>query len=116
MKLFILASILGLSFGNPWNKLDMAKAWKEEFTFDWDSLDHVTAFYDWKNEFNKKYKSLNEEAKRFLIFLDNWKLINDHNEKDDNTYTLGINQFSGIFVFIINGISQYIYMFLIYIK
>ena len=95
MKLFTLALLLGVSLGNYVSELIMEKAWKEELTVDWDSLDHVKSWFDWKKTFNKKYDSLHEEAQKFLVFLDNWKLINDHNMNKDNTYTMGINQFSG---------------------
>ena len=96
MKLVTLALLLGVSLGNYVSELIMEKAWKEEFTVDWESLDHVQSWFDWKKTFNKEYNSLHDEAQKFLVFLDNWKLINDHNMKGDSTYTMGINQFSGI--------------------
>ena len=106
MKLFILALLLGVSFGNYVSELIMEQAWKEELTVDWESLDHVKSWFDWKKTFNKQYDTLHDEAQKFLVFLDNWKLINNHNMNPDSTYKMGINQFSGII---------YIYMYIEYL-
>jgi cathepsin L len=96
MKLAFVAILFGLAFGNPYSKLVMEEAWKEEITFDWDNLDHVASFKNWQKAFNKKYDTLEEEGERFLIFLENWKYINDFNIADEFLYKLGINQFSDL--------------------
>ena len=36
-----VALFLGVAFGNPYSKLIMEEAWREEITYDWDNLDHV---------------------------------------------------------------------------
>merc|ERR1719203_909895 len=38
---------------------------------------------------------MEEDAYRFLQFLDNWKMINEHNS-GDASFTLGMNQFGDL--------------------
>ena len=82
----IISLLLGVSFGfidqNPYSALDMATSWQQEITFDWENLDHATAFENWKKTFNKQYDDLEEEAIAFIKFLDNWKMINQFNIDD----------------------------------
>ena len=81
--------------GNPYSELRYSTAWKESITYDWDNLDHKASWDNWKKEFGKTYNDLEEEGHRFLIFLDNWKMINDFNIEGHN-YTLGLNQFGDL--------------------
>ena len=92
----VLALLLGVAFGNPYSKLVMEEAWKEEITYDWESLDHAVAFKNWQQEFGKTYADLAEESHRFLVFLDNWKMINDHNIAGDRSFTMKLNQFGDL--------------------
>ena len=51
----------------------------------------------WKEHYDKKYYSRDDEAHRFLVFVDNWKKINDHNKDADNgkhSHWLEVNQFA----------------------
>ena len=53
----------------------------------------------WQKTFDKYYYSREEESRRFLIFLDNWRKINEHNIKysgDLTTHSLGLNQFGDL--------------------
>eukprot|EP01083_Nonionella_stella_P062499 162456_1 len=95
----VLALLLGVTFAakvdqNAYSKLVEKDAWQQEITYDWDELNHVKAFEGWKKEFGKKYKDNEEEAKHFITFLDNWKLINDFNIADVISFNLRMNQFS----------------------
>jgi cathepsin L len=92
----VLALLLGVAFGNPYSQLRYETAWKEEITFDWDNLDHAMAFEDWKVEFGKSYGDIQEEAHRFIVFLDNWKMINDFNIEGSHNYTMKLNQFGDL--------------------
>jgi cathepsin L len=92
----ILSLLLGVALGNPYSQLVMEEAWKEEITFDWENLDHVAAFKNWAQAFDKQYADLAEESHRFLVFLDNWKMINDHNVAGDRSFTMRMNQFSDL--------------------
>ncbi|XP_065214571.1 protein CTLA-2-alpha-like [Planococcus citri] len=55
---------------------------------------------EWKNyktEFNKTYENENDEVERYKIYLDNKKMVEEHNAKfakGEVTYEMGINQFS----------------------
>ena len=92
----VLALLLGVAYGNPYSALNMEEAWKEEITYDWENLDHALAFKNWANNFGKTYADLEEESHRFLVFLDNWKLINDHNIAGEHSYTMRLNQFGDL--------------------
>jgi C1A family cysteine protease len=92
----VLALLLGVAFGNPYSQLRYETAWKEEITYDWENLDHFKAFKNWQTEFGKSYTDLAEEAHRFLVFLDNWKMINDHNVAGDRSFTMKLNQFGDL--------------------
>eukprot|EP01083_Nonionella_stella_P275083 934196_1 len=85
----------------------MQDSWKQEITYDWDELDHAAAFESWKQEFNKEYTDLETEAEAFITFLDNWRMINDFNIAEEETFTLRMNQFSDMtgdqFRFYIHG-------------
>ena len=100
----ILALLLGVSFAkvdqNPFSALKMADAWKQEITYDWEALNRmsytetskhicihiqyidVEAFESWKIEFGKTYETMEEEAKHFITFLDNWYVctLSEHTE------------------------------------
>ena len=83
----IVALLLGTTFADP-------HSWKQ-VSQDWESLNHVEAWESWKAEFGKNYNDVEEDAYRFLQFLDNWKEINEHNS-GDSSYTLGLNQFGDL--------------------
>jgi cathepsin L len=53
-------------------------------------------FIEFKEEYSKKYKSLSEENYRFDIFKKNLKIIEEHNMKNDKTFTLAINEFADL--------------------
>jgi len=92
--------LLGVTYGytevdqNPYSKLVMEEAWKQEITYDWDNLDHAAAFANWKQEFGKVYADTESEAAAFMTFLENWKMINDFNIADEESFTMGMNQFA----------------------
>jgi len=96
----IVALLLGVSYAqidqNPYGELKMADAWKQEITYDWEALNHAEAFQSWKKEFGKTYADLEEESHAFITFLDNWKMINDHNIRGEEKFTLRMNQFSDL--------------------
>ena len=94
----VISLLLGLSFGaidqNPYSALDMATSWQQEITFDWENLDHATAFENWKQTFNKEYDGIEAEGKAFIKFMDNWEMINKFNVANNRSFTLRMNQFS----------------------
>jgi C1A family cysteine protease len=69
--------------------------WKELVIEDWANADHAAAFQGWKTEFGKTYKSLENEAERFQVFLTNWEYINEMNQAG-HSYKLRLNQFGDI--------------------
>jgi C1A family cysteine protease len=55
----------------------------------------AAAWKEWKKNNSRLYGSA-EESKRLRVFRDNFNLIQAHNAKANETYTLGINQFSDL--------------------
>jgi hypothetical protein len=54
-------------------------------------------YEQWKSDFGKLVKITPEEDEyRFLIFEKNLKAIEEHNAQPEHTYTVGINQFTGL--------------------
>ena len=96
ISLLLGVSALGVK-GNAYSALKMEQAWKEPVTFDWEELDHAASWQNWKAEFGKSYGDIEEESYRFLQFLSNWEMINEHNQQGLN-YSLGLNQFGDLSV------------------
>ena len=53
-------------------------------------------FANFRAEYNKEYTSASELEYRFAVFMDTLKVIENHNNKGDSSYTLGVNQFSDL--------------------
>jgi cathepsin L len=87
--LAILALLLGVTLAS-----DM---WRQDIVKDFDSCDHKGCFEDWKQAFGKTYPNEDENSRRFGIFMDNWRIVNDHNTAD-HSWKLGMNQFGDLTV------------------
>jgi cathepsin L len=73
--------------------LGLASAWDSEYTLDdLRELDTISSFKEWSLAFNREYTGLEEEAKRYMIWLDNLYKIADYNSQD-LTFKLKMNQF-----------------------
>ncbi len=66
---------------------------KEVWTFDASKYEHGEEWKLWKGGYNRSYFSLEEEKRRFSVWLDNKKYIDEHNQQQKHTYTLGMNHF-----------------------
>jgi len=53
-------------------------------------------FKDFIQKYNKEYSSNEERTKRFEIFVENFEYIKEHNNRNDTTYTLGINHLADL--------------------
>lgn len=63
----------------------------------WRTDDEVMALYEeWMLEHGKVYNGLGEKVERFEIFKDNLRYIEGHNSLPNQTYKLGLNQFSDL--------------------
>ena len=60
------------------------------------STSDLTEFQSWKLKFGVKYDSMFEETYRERIFLENVAKADLHNSNPENTYKMGINQFSAL--------------------
>uniref|UniRef100_A0A914DC63 Papain family cysteine protease n=2 Tax=Acrobeloides nanus TaxID=290746 RepID=A0A914DC63_9BILA len=70
----------------------------EESIFDFSyELEHVKFFDEFKNAFNKKYESLQDEAERFSIFREEYIKIREYHKTQENSITktqYGVNGLS----------------------
>ncbi|KAL2454831.1 Cysteine proteinase RD21a [Abeliophyllum distichum] len=61
------------------------------------SHNEVKLMYEaWIVKHSKSYNALGEKEKRFEIFRDNLRYIDEHNAKSNQTYKLGLNQFADL--------------------
>lgn len=62
----------------------------------WRTDDEVMAIYEeWLATHGKAYNALGEKEKRFVIFKDNLRFIDDHNS-ENRTYKLGLTRFADL--------------------
>uniref|UniRef100_H2Z894 Cathepsin H n=2 Tax=Ciona savignyi TaxID=51511 RepID=H2Z894_CIOSA len=59
-------------------------------------LKEKTVFKSWQAEHSKYYNSQEEEERRFKIFNQKLKEINEFNSKSDRTWTMGLNEYSDL--------------------
>lgn len=63
----------------------------------WRTDDEVMSLYEsWLVEHKKVYNALGEKDKRFQIFKDNLRYIDEHNSVPDKSYKLGLTQFADL--------------------
>ena len=64
-------------------------------------------WHSWKQLYNKKYESDEEEKFRYTIWNETRKMIERHNSDKSKTYKLGMNQFGDMVLFLIQLIHFY---------
>jgi hypothetical protein len=58
---------------------------------------HVRSLYEaWLVNHGKAYNGLGEKERRFEIFKDNLRFVDDHNKVENRTYRLGLNRFADL--------------------
>jgi len=89
-QLLALAAIIGVVLGNG------EFSWKKEFrTEEIPALNLRKTFNDWKFYFRREYHSLEEEASRYITWMENLFKIASVNSRD-LTYKLRLNQFADL--------------------
>ncbi|PIA56588.1 hypothetical protein AQUCO_00700732v1 [Aquilegia coerulea] len=85
---FILSSALDMSIISYDIESSNTKAWRTD--------EEVKSIYEsWLMEHGKQYNGLGEKDKRFEIFKDNLKYIDEHNS-EDHSFKLGLNKFADL--------------------
>jgi len=77
-----------------WNILEDALQQQKHTHLGWAAPKIMQKFEDWVHQYSKEYQTIEEKAKRMLIWLENHVLIETHNAKVSNSFTLGHNEFS----------------------
>eukprot|EP00483_Globobulimina_turgida_P002950 UN02955 len=70
--------------------------WQQETIVNFNEIYHFEEFKDWMKVFNKTYSDVEEQDYRFLVFLDTWEKINNHNLYDGEIWQMGHNKFSDL--------------------
>ena len=86
-KLIILVCLVIVINGLSWNDEITMKDLKNVGTF--------KSFQEWQNEYNKAYDSIEIESQKYLVWLDNLKVIAKTNSKQ-LSYKLRVNQFTDL--------------------
>lgn len=70
------------------------------YAIDMSIIDHKNKegilYEKWLAEHGKIYNALGEKEKRFEIFKDNLRFIEEHNNSKNQTYVLGLNRFADL--------------------
>ena len=84
LLLLFISTFINLSYG------DHHPHYRSELEVSW-------VFNEWLLAFDKTYESPLEREKRFEIFKDNLRYIDEHNDPGNNyTYTLGLNSLADL--------------------
>lgn len=84
----IIALLLGVSIASS------VPQWMQEMTKkDLKKIDTLKVFKEWTKAFDRDYNSTEEEAHRYLVWLDNLHTIAQTNSNKELTYKLRLNQF-----------------------
>eukprot|EP01084_Bolivina_argentea_P151491 264415_1 len=104
--MYIALATLLLGVGYCSNPL----AWMDEINRNFHNLDHHAAFKNWAAYFDKHYENAKEEEHRYLLFVENWSIINNHNIAGKANYTMGMNQFGDMtqteFLYYVHGHAE----------
>jgi len=90
------AAVIGSVFGSELRYSYNGESWKREIDLvDYGKMDLQKTWNDWRNDFGKKYASIEEEYRRFGIFIENLQKIAMWNTNSDNA-RLRPNQFADL--------------------
>jgi C1A family cysteine protease len=86
LTLFVISSALDMSIINT----DAGKSHRRSET-------ELRAMYEsWLVKHGKSYNALGEKERRFEIFKDNLKFIDEHNSEENRSYKVGLNRFADL--------------------
>ncbi|KAI5661124.1 hypothetical protein M9H77_20447 [Catharanthus roseus] len=106
-RIFFILSLLSLSLASQISVTIINNEEKLEPQTNWRSHDEVMGLYEsWLVEHGKTYDSIGEKSKRFEIFKDNLRYIDDQNSIANSTYKLGLNKFADL------TLDEYLSMYL----
>lgn len=87
--IFTLSSALDMSIISYDESLGEKSSWRTD--------DEVMAVYEaWLTKHGKAYNAIGEKEKRFEIFKDNLRFIDEHNNAESRTYKVGLNRFADL--------------------
>ncbi|XP_057502568.1 actinidain-like [Actinidia eriantha] len=93
MSLLLFSSLLVLSSAFDASIITYDKKWEQR------TNDEVMAMFEsWLVEYGKSYNALGEKERRFEIFKDNLRFVDEHNADVNRSYRVGLNQFSDLTV------------------
>ncbi|KAE8725724.1 Cysteine proteinase RD21a [Hibiscus syriacus] len=91
LMMFILSSALDMSI------VSYDDAHPDRSKSSWRTDDEVMTMYEeWLVHHGKAYNGLGEKEKRFWIFKDNLRFIDEHNSDESHSFKLGLNRFADL--------------------
>jgi len=95
-SIIAFAAVIGSAFGSDLRYHYNGETWKKEIDLvDYGKMDLQTTWSDWRRDFGKKYSSIEEEYKRFAIFIENLQKIAMWNTNTESA-RLRANQFADL--------------------
>nr|ABQ10197.1 actinidin Act4a [Actinidia eriantha] len=91
ISLLFFSSLLILSSSFDSSIITYGEKWEQR------TNDEVIAMFEsWLVEYGKSYNALGEKERRFEIFKDNLRFVDEHNADVNRSYKVGLNQFSDL--------------------
>jgi len=74
------------------NNIDKSSSSAQQFYQD----QYYASFEGYLSKYGKKYLTNDEYGYRYMVFSNNYRMINEFNQQQNRTFTLGINQFADL--------------------
>ncbi|KAI5656734.1 hypothetical protein M9H77_25527 [Catharanthus roseus] len=95
--IFFIISLLSLSLASEISITIINYDQEKQQETTWRTHDEVMGLYgSWLVKHGKAYNSIGEKSKRFGIFMDNLRFIDEQNSIANRTYKLGLNRFADL--------------------
>ena len=95
-SLLLLFSLLSLSFAMDMSIISYDRNHNLASSSGRSDAEVMLIYETWLVKHKKNYNALGEKEKRFEIFKDNLKLIDQHNSDESQTFKLGLNKFADL--------------------
>ncbi|MBA0849408.1 hypothetical protein Goshw_015657 [Gossypium schwendimanii] len=96
MAMFLLM-MFTLSSASDMSIISYDETHPDKSTSSWRTDDEVMAMYEeWLVKHGKTYNGLGEKERRFQIFKDNLRFIDEHNADESQSFKVGLNRFADL--------------------
>lgn len=93
----LLLMMFTLSSASDMSIISYDETHPDKSTLSWRTDDEVMAMYEeWLVKHGKTYNGLGEKERRFQIFKDNLRFIDEHNANESQSFKVGLNRFADL--------------------